>query len=96
LGEWNKQANVPVATPLVGDLTAGPSPNWFVLISWISRHGALLLWPRYYLTVLCGVFGGIRDASGPVPFAYAYDDWCFDRAQSNGQGEYLIVFWDHE
>jgi hypothetical protein len=46
--------------------------------------------------VLCGVFGGIRDANGPVPFAYAYNDECFDRAQSNGQGEYLIVFWDHE
>jgi len=31
-----------------------------------------------------------------VPFAYKSDDWCFDRSQHNEDGEYPILFWDHE
>ncbi len=31
-----------------------------------------------------------------IPFAYTIDDWCFDRSHTNEQGEYPIVFWDHE
>jgi hypothetical protein len=31
-----------------------------------------------------------------VPFAYKSDDWCFDRSQQNEDGEYPILFRDHE
>jgi hypothetical protein len=31
-----------------------------------------------------------------VPFAYTIDDWCFNRSQPNDEGEYPILFWDHE
>lgn len=31
-----------------------------------------------------------------VPFAYTVDDWCFDRSHQAKNGEYPILFWDHE
>lgn len=31
-----------------------------------------------------------------VPFASTIDDWCFDRSQPDEEGEYRILFWDHE
>lgn len=31
-----------------------------------------------------------------VPFAYTIDDWCFDRSQHDSEGEYPVLFWDHE
>jgi hypothetical protein len=31
-----------------------------------------------------------------VPFAQTYDAWCFDRTRPNADGEYPVMFWDHE
>lgn len=31
-----------------------------------------------------------------VPFAYKGDEWCFDRSNPNENGEYPVLFWDHE
>lgn len=31
-----------------------------------------------------------------VPFASTYETWCFDRTRPDTQGEYPVVFWDHE
>ncbi len=31
-----------------------------------------------------------------IPFAYTYDEWCFDRTSPDERGEYPVYFWDHE
>lgn len=31
-----------------------------------------------------------------VPFAYTYENWCFDRTRPGENGEYPVMFWDHE
>lgn len=31
-----------------------------------------------------------------IPFAYTYDEWCFDRTNPDERGEYPVYFWDHE
>jgi SMI1/KNR4 family protein SUKH-1 len=31
-----------------------------------------------------------------VPFAYTFETWCFDRTRSGANGEYPVIFWDHE
>lgn len=36
------------------------------------------------------------DEAACVPFAYTIDDWCFDRSHQESNGEYPILFWDHE
>lgn len=38
----------------------------------------------------------LSDETVLVPFAHSTDDWCFDRAQRHANGEYAIMFWDHE
>lgn len=43
-----------------------------------------------------GVNSFLSDERVLVPFASTYDAWCFDRSQRLDNGEYTIVFWDHE
>lgn len=31
-----------------------------------------------------------------VPFAHTYEAWCFDRTRTDANGEYPVMFWDHE
>jgi SMI1-KNR4 cell-wall len=31
-----------------------------------------------------------------VPFGYTYEIWCFDRSRPGANGEYPVIFWDHE
>lgn len=38
----------------------------------------------------------LSDETVLVPFAHTYEDWCFDRTQQRADGEYAVMFWDHE
>ncbi len=38
----------------------------------------------------------LSDETIMVPFAQTYDAWCFDRTRPNADGEYPVMFWDHE
>ncbi len=43
-----------------------------------------------------GITTFISDERICVPFAYTIDDWCFDRSRPTAEGEYPVLFWDHE
>ena len=43
-----------------------------------------------------GINTFISDEHVCVPFARTGDEWCFDCSKPNEQGEYPILFWDHE
>jgi hypothetical protein len=43
-----------------------------------------------------GITTFLSDERVCVPFAHTIDEWCFDRSQPDEQGEYPILFWDHE
>lgn len=38
----------------------------------------------------------LSDETALVPFAFTNGIWCFDRTRPRDDGEYPIVFWDHE
>jgi hypothetical protein len=38
----------------------------------------------------------LSDETALVPFAQTYDAWCFDRTRQRADGEYPVMFWDHE
>lgn len=43
-----------------------------------------------------GVNTFLSDETVLVPFAQTYDAWCFDRTRQRADGEYPVMFWDHE
>jgi hypothetical protein len=38
----------------------------------------------------------LSDEAILVPFAYTYEHWCVDRTRQNENGDYPVMFWDHE
>ncbi|MDQ2907636.1 MAG: hypothetical protein M3Y81_29355, partial [Chloroflexota bacterium] len=38
----------------------------------------------------------LSDETTLVPFGYTYETWCFDRNRPEPDGDYPIIFWDHE
>lgn len=38
----------------------------------------------------------LSDETLLVPFAHTFETWCFDRTRPGRNGEYPVIFWDHE